>query len=179
FIRMVSEAGKLQKGDKVFVGRDLRPSSPAIAALCMAAIEDAGCQPVDCGVLPTPALSYYAISQQAPSIMVTGSHIPDDRNGLKFYRRDGEIDKNDEIAISTVYATLPENLAFRHLYDTPLSSGAIDLYVKRYVGFVGLENLHGLRVGVYQHSSVARDLIVRVLTELGAETVLLGRSDVF
>lgn len=179
FIRMLSEAGKLLKGDKVFVGRDLRPSSPAIAALCMAAIEDAGLQPVDCGLLPTPALSYYAIAQRAPSIMVTGSHIPDDRNGLKFYRRDGEIDKNDEIAISSVYAALPENLAFRHSHDASRSSDAIDNYVKRYVGFLGFESLEGLRVGVYQHSSVARDLIVRILTELGAEAVPLGRSDVF
>ncbi|WP_247996577.1 phosphomannomutase [Brucella tritici] len=179
FVEMLSEAGKLRRGDKVFVGRDLRPSSPAIAALCMAAIEDAGFQPVDCGVLPTPALSHFAISQQAPCIMVTGSHIPDDRNGLKFYRNDGEIDKNDESAISAVYAALPENLAFRHLHDAPLSSDAIDRYVKRYVDFVGLESLRGLRVGVYQHSSVARDLIVRILTELGAEAVPLGRSDVF
>lgn len=179
FVEMLSKAGKLQKGDMVFVGRDLRPSSPAIAALCMAAIEDAGFQPVDCGVLPTPALSHFAISQQAPCVMVTGSHIPDDRNGLKFYRNDGEIDKNDESAISAVYAALPENLAFRHLHDVPLSRDAIDRYVKRYVDFVGLENLHGLRVGVYQHSSVARDLIIRILTELGAEAVPLGRSDVF
>ncbi|KXO74298.1 phosphomannomutase [Brucella anthropi] len=179
FVEMLSKAGKLQKGDMVFVGRDLRSSSPAIAALCMAAIGDAGFQPVDCGVLPTPALSHFAISQQAPCIMVTGSHIPDDRNGLKFYRNDGEIDKNDESAISAVYAALPENLAFRHLHDAPLSSDAIDRYVKRYVDFVGLESLRGLRVGVYQHSSVARDLIIRILTELGAEAVPLGRSDVF
>ncbi|WP_312196788.1 phosphomannomutase [Brucella anthropi] len=179
FVGMLSEAGKLRAGDKVFVGRDLRPSSPAITALCMAAIEDAGFQPVDCGVLPTPALSHYAISQLAPCIMVTGSHIPDDRNGLKFYRNDGEIDKNDESAISAVYVALPDNLAFRHLHDAFHSSDAIDCYVKRYVGFLGLESLRGLRVGVYQHSSVARDLIVRVLTELGAETVPLGRSDVF
>ncbi|KAB2759831.1 phosphomannomutase [Brucella anthropi] len=179
FVEMLLKAGKLQKGDKVFVGQDLRPSSPAIAALCMAAIEDAGFQPVDCGVLPTPALSHFAISQQAPCIMVTGSHIPDDRNGLKFYRNDGEIDKNDESAISAIYAALPENHAFRHLHDVPLSSDAIDRYVKRYVDFVGLESLRGLRVGVYQHSSVARDLIIRILTELGAEAVPLGRSDVF
>ena len=179
FVEMLSKAGKLHKGDEVFVGRDLRPSSPAIAALCMAASEDAGFQPVDCGVLPTPALSHFAISQQAPCIMVTGSHIPDDRNGLKFYRNDGEIDKNDESAISAVYAALPENLAFRHLHDVPLSRDAIDRYVKRYVDFVGLESLRGLRVGVYQHSSVARDLIIRILTELGAEAVPLGRSDVF
>ncbi|MGN6450358.1 MAG: phosphomannomutase [Brucella intermedia] len=179
FVGMLSAAGKLHRGDSVFVGRDLRPSSPAIAALCMAAIEDAGFQPVDCGVLPTPALSNYAISQQAPSIMVTGSHIPDDRNGLKFYRADGEIDKNDESAISAAYAALPANLAFRHLHDAPYGSDAIDLYVNRYVGFLGHESLRGLRVGVYQHSSVARDLIVRILTELGAEAVPLGRSDVF
>ncbi|MCH4539748.1 phosphomannomutase [Ochrobactrum sp. A-1] len=179
FVKMLLKAGKLQKGHKVFVGQDLRPSSPAIAALCMAAIEDAGFQPVDCGVLPTPALSHFAISQQAPCIMVTGSHIPDDRNGLKFYRNDGEIDKNDESAISAIYAALPENHAFRHLHDVPLSSDAIDRYVKRYVDFVGLESLRGLRVGVYQHSSVARDLIIRILTELGAEAVPLGRSDVF
>ena len=31
--------------------------------------------------------------------MVTGSHIPDDRNGLKFYSREGEITKADETAI--------------------------------------------------------------------------------
>jgi len=179
FVGMLSEAGKLHRGDKVFVGRDLRPSSPDIAALCMAAIEDGGFQPVDCGVLPTPALSNYAISQQAPSIMVTGSHIPDDRNGLKFYRADGEIDKNDESAISAAYAALPANLAFRHLHDAPYGSDAIDLYVNRYVGFLGHESLRGLRVGVYQHSSVARDLIVRILTELGSEGVPLGRSDVF
>ncbi|NKE75595.1 phosphomannomutase [Ochrobactrum sp. MC-1LL] len=179
FVGMLSEAGKLHRGDKVFVGRDLRPSSPDIAALCMAAIEDGGFEPVDCGVLPTPALSNYAISQQAPSIMVTGSHIPDDRNGLKFYRADGEIDKNDESAISAAYAALPANLAFRHLHDAPYGSDAIDLYVNRYVGFLGHESLRGLRVGVYQHSSVARDLIVRILTELGSEGVPLGRSDVF
>ena len=179
FVRMLTEAGKMEKDDKVFVGRDLRPSSPAIAALCMAAIEDAGFQPVDCGVLPTPALSYYAITQQAPSIMVTGSHIPDDRNGLKFYRADGEIDKNDERAIGDVFAELPANLAFRHVQDTPSSSDAIEHYVKRYVEFCGRESLKGLRVGVYQHSSVARDLTVRILTELGAETMPLGRSDVF
>jgi phosphomannomutase len=74
---------------------------------------------------------------------------------------------------------LPANLAFRHLHDAPYGSDAIDLYVQRYVGFLERGSLEGLRVGVYQHSSVARDLIVRILTGLGAEAVPLGRSDVF
>jgi phosphomannomutase len=38
--------------------------------------------------------------------MITGSHIPADRNGIKFYRPDGEIDKDDEAAITTAAAEL-------------------------------------------------------------------------
>jgi hypothetical protein len=53
-----------------------------------------GLEPVDCGVLPTPALALYAMGQNAGALMITGSHIPDDRNGVKFYRPDGEIDKD-------------------------------------------------------------------------------------
>ena len=36
-----------------------------------------------------------------PCFMITGSHIPFDRNGLKFYRPDGEISKSDEHVILT------------------------------------------------------------------------------
>ncbi|GAA5626263.1 phosphoglucosamine mutase [Brucella sp. NBRC 12953] len=179
FVNMLAARGGLHPGDKVFVGQDLRPSSPDIAALTMGAIEDAGFKPVDCGVLPTPALSYFAISQNAPCIMITGSHIPDDRNGLKFYRRDGEIDKDDEAAISVAYAKLPADLAPRKATNLPVSADALDAYAKRYTKLLGANSLSGLKVGVYQHSSVARDLLMKVLSELGADAVALGRSDVF
>ncbi len=119
------------------------------------------------------------MSQRAPCIMVTGSHIPDDRNGLKFYRADGEIDKNDEQAISTTHAALPLSLSFRHQRDIAENDAAIAAYTRRYVDFVGRGSLRGLHVGVYQHSSVARDLMTRILAELGAKTIALGRSDVF
>ncbi|MBC2887046.1 phosphomannomutase [Ochrobactrum sp. CM-21-5] len=179
FVRMLVESGKLEHSATVFVGRDLRPSSPDIAALCMAAITDAGFKPINCGVLPTPALSHYAMMQQAPCIMVTGSHIPDNRNGLKFYRRDGEIDKRDERAISSVYASLSAGLAFQHLNTVPENDAATTAYIDRYADFMGQDSLNGLCVGVYQHSSVARDLLARVLSALGAEAVALGRSNVF
>jgi len=179
FVNMLAAKGSLHPGDKVFVGQDLRPSSPDIAALTMGAIEDAGFKPVDCGVLPTPALSYFAISQNAPCIMITGSHIPDDRNGLKFYRCDGEIDKDDEAAISAAYAKLSPDLAPRKASNLPVSAEALDAYAKRYTKLLGAKSLSGLKVGVYQHSSVARDLLMKVLRELGADAVALGRSDVF
>lgn len=179
FVKMLAAKGSLRPGDKVFVGQDLRPSSPDIAALAMGAIRDGGFTPVDCGVLPTPALSYFAMGQDASCIMVTGSHIPDDRNGLKFYRSDGEIDKNDEAAISAAYTGLPADLAPVKATDLPSSDAALAAYAARYIDLLSAESLAGLKVGVYQHSSVARDLLVRVLTALGAQAVALGRSDVF
>src|SRR3546814_20664639 len=64
----------------------------------MAAVRAAGLEAECCGMLPTPALALHAITQRIPAVMVTGSHIPFDRNGLKFYRPDGAIDKMEEQA---------------------------------------------------------------------------------
>lgn len=97
FIQGLSLAGR---GQKIALGMDLRPSSPDIAQACVAGIRQAGCEVDFCGVLPTPALALYALVNGLPAIMVTGSHIPFDRNGIKFYRADGEISKADEAAMT-------------------------------------------------------------------------------
>ena len=80
---------------------DNRPSSKRMAAACAGAAKALGFSVHYYGVLPTPALACYAMQHNMPAIMVTGSHIPFDRNGLKFYRPDGEITKADEQAILT------------------------------------------------------------------------------
>jgi phosphomannomutase len=67
---------------QVLVGRDLRPSSPRIAAACRRAIRAEGIAAIACGVVPTPALALEAARRGAAAVMVTGSHIPFDRNGL-------------------------------------------------------------------------------------------------
>ena len=102
FVRHLLMTGYVQSGARMFVGRDLRESSPMIAARCVKALRRAGMVAVDCGVLPTPALALYSRANRAAAIMVTGSHIPADRNGLKFYRPDGEIDKADEASIAAL-----------------------------------------------------------------------------
>jgi phosphomannomutase len=77
------------------------------------------------------------------------------------------------------YAKLPADLAPRKATNLPVSAEALDAYAKRYTKLLGANSLSGLKVGVYQHSSVARDLLMKVLSELGADAVALGRSDVF
>jgi phosphomannomutase len=116
-----------------------------------------GLEPVDCGVLPTPALALYAMGQNAAALMITGSHIPDDRNGVKFYRPDGEIDKNDELAISELApqcAGMPSPQGRRLMRDRSLEASAG--FIERYRGFAPDGLLQGLRIGLYEHSSAAK-----------------------
>ena len=178
FLALLEKRGDIRPGDGVLVGQDLRASSPAIAARVHGAILAAGFDALDCGAVPTPALALGAMERGLPAIMVTGSHIPEDRNGLKFYRADGEIDKRDEEGIVAIHAGPPppdaaQPGALRALPDI------LARYSARTLDFFGGEALKGLRVGVYQHSSVARDLIVDLLRALGAEAAALGRAQGF
>lgn len=178
FVAHMRDSGALDERSQVLIGRDLRASSERIAAACVSAIVDQGCDAVDCGELPTPALAMEALARACPAIMVTGSHIPEDRNGLKFYRPDGEIDKVDEAAILARLGQSSPASPSRPRGETRRIDDPLAEYRQRYVGF-GRDVLQGMRIAVYQHSSVARDLLRDILTGLGAECVPVARSDTF
>ncbi|QEP42332.1 phosphomannomutase [Ectothiorhodospiraceae bacterium BW-2] len=165
------------EADSLIIGHDLRPSSPAITAACIAAIEASGKKSCYCGALPTPALAYYGLRQQQPVIVITGSHIPFDRNGIKFYRQQGEITKADERAMLAAKITLPEQLTPPPL--PPLQPDATTHYLNRYLDCFSDRPLLGKRIALYEHSSVARELFTQLLQQLGAEVISLGRTDTF
>jgi phosphomannomutase len=182
FLAYLTSQGLWKSGDRVALAGDLRPSTPHILAACALAVEDLGGKPVFCGFVPTPALACYAISEGIPAIMVTGSHIPDDRNGIKFYRPDGEILKHEEPHILGQRVRPRQWNASGEAASLPaltLHEGIGAAYVRRYVDYFGPDCLSGACVGVYQHSAVGRDILVDVLEGLGAEAVALGRSDLF
>ncbi len=161
---------------QVAVAIDNRPSSPAMAQACIAAIQAQGLEAIYYGVIPTPALAYSAMQDEIPCIMVTGSHIPFDRNGLKFYRPDGEITKIDEQAI------LAAEISFEIESSLPkliTSSRAAEQYVERYTSLFEPELLKGKRIGIYEHSSAGRDIYQGLFQALGAEVISLERTDEF
>ncbi|CAD7054549.1 phosphomannomutase [Pseudorhizobium endolithicum] len=182
FGRYLLESGRASEGATILLGRDFRDSSPRIAENCAAALAALGFQVQDCGTVPTPALALYGLRQGAASLMVTGSHIPADRNGIKFYRPDGEIDKEDEQAIGALagaadVGSAPAPLPASGFPDR--SQECRDQFLARNSSLLPKDALKGLRIGVYQHSTVARDLLVDVLQFYGADVLPLGRSDTF
>ena len=162
--------------NRLAIAIDNRPSSRDIASACISAAKSAGVVVDYYGVIPTPALALTSMADNIPAIMVTGSHIPFDRNGLKFYRTDGEISKQDELAILAVDATLPD---FRVVQLPIVSKRAENAYLARYLNFFSANSLEGKRIGIYEHSSAGRDLYANLFEKLGAKVISLGRSDKF
>ncbi|SEG33665.1 phosphomannomutase [Vibrio hangzhouensis] len=162
--------------EQVALAIDNRPSSYAMAQSCAGALMQLRIHTFYYGVIPTPALAYTAMRKGIPCIMVTGSHIPFDRNGLKFYRPDGEITKQDELRIIQADCGFEASIT---LPELTVDSTAADNYLSRFIDLFTPTFLIGKRIGIYEHSSAGRELYHRLFQALGAETVSLGRSDQF
>lgn len=149
------------------------------------AIEDEGLRVVNCGLIPTPAVTYYGVMTGIPTIMITGSHIPADRNGIKYNLSGREIIKEDEELISGLEVEVDETLFDENgtLKETgklpEVNEEAREIYKKRYLDFFETDLLQNKRIGLYGHSAVGRELIEEVLQSLGAEVVRLDFSDSF
>jgi phosphomannomutase len=197
--------GGIRRGEDFYFAYDLRPSSSEfvaqeegrgeIAQAIVKAIVDAGMQAVNLGRIPTPALANFALSRNKGSIMVTGSHIPFERNGYKTNSSRGELLKQQEAPINEqvrqVRQRLYEQPWEQSLFDQRgmLKCGHQDLpqehgegraaYIERFTNFFSGSTLNGKRILVYQHSAVGRDLLVEILQRLGAQVAKGGRSDTF
>ncbi len=197
--------GGIQVGQVFYFAHDLRESSTCfvpsqgdrgeLAQAIEQAIRDAGLVPVNLGEIPTPALTAFALSKGCGSIMVTGSHIPFERNGYKTNSAHGELLKDDEAPIKLqvehwrhrllaepfAQSQFAEDGGFKHGHRELVAPirDARDAYLRRYRDFFGATCLQGLRVLVYQHSAVGRDLLVEMLRLVGAEVIPVGRSETF
>lgn len=164
----------------VWIGADLRASSPEIARMVAASVAAKGWEPRYGGAVPTPALAAWALARGLPAIMVTGSHIPADYNGLKFYRPDGELLKSDEPAIRELAGKALGAAVDFGGYDLPSIDPVVaKSYGARYTGAFAPDALEGLKLGVFEHSAVGCDLLADMLDALGAQCTRLGRNEAF
>jgi phosphomannomutase len=197
--------GGIVRGEEFFFARDLRPSSDSyvpelggrgeIAQAIVAAIRDAGMRAMNLGAIPTPALACYALAHGKGSVMVTGSHIPFDRNGYKTNSSKGELLKQQEAPINEQVRKVRARLYDQHRDQSPFDERGLfktghqdlpaehrearDAWIERFTSFFKGASLGGKRLLVYQHSAVGRDLLVEVLERLHAQVIAAGRSATF
>ncbi len=97
----------------IAVGYDSRISAPALCKAVVEGITEAGNDVVVTGLSTTPSMFMLLKDTEAEvrcngSIMLTASHLPFHRNGLKFFSHEGGLEADDLKAILTAAATLPE-----------------------------------------------------------------------
>lgn len=90
---------KLSKNAKdltISVGRDSRISGPRIVASVTKAFTDDGVKVLDCGLASTPSMFMTTVDLKCDgALQITASHHPFNRNGLKFFTRDGGLEASD------------------------------------------------------------------------------------
>lgn len=181
----------------VAIAGDHRKSTPRIVKAAAFAAEQEGLLADYCGLVPTPAIAVHGLKHEMPSLMVTGSHIPEDRNGIKYNMPWGEVLKADEAEISLRYGKLETEEAARVQNGTSAFTGRGDLkpvigfelgpenpaagrsYVDRLAAFFPAGCLAGRKIVFYQHSCVSRRILPETLRGLGAHVVEVGWSESF
>ena len=80
----------------VTIGRDSRVSGPRIAKTVASELCRAGARVINCDLASTPSMFMTTVDLGADgAVMITASHHPFNRNGLKFFTRSGGLEGSD------------------------------------------------------------------------------------
>lgn len=92
------KTGRKPQELKLAIGRDPRITGAKLTDGLMHGFGPYGCQVLDCGLASTPAMFMATVFPEFAcdgTIMITASHLPFNRNGFKFFTRDGGLNKKD------------------------------------------------------------------------------------
>lgn len=165
-----------KRGLKVAVGHDSRLSADVIKTAVFQGLERGGCAVFDCGLASTPAMFMSTVFDNHgydASIMLTASHLPFNRNGMKFFVREGGLEKQDIKKILTIATEIGE-LEATQLSNT-VQVSLMDDYANHLVQVIrkgaGSEQpLAGLRIVVDAGNGAGGYFVDQVLKPLGADT---------
>lgn len=159
---------------EIAVGRDMRVSSPQLAAALLEGITDQGVTAIELGMTTTDEL-YFAVGKfnYPAGVMITASHNPGKYNGMKFCRaqafpislESGLADIRD-LAISGDFAE-PEHKG------RVIKRDVLDDYVKHALSFIDVNKIKPLKVVIDAGNGMAGMVMPRVFQHLPCELVPL------
>ncbi|MFW6120833.1 MAG: phosphoglucosamine mutase [Petrotogales bacterium] len=117
---------------KIAIATDARSSKDMLNAAVTSGLLSTGCDVVDVGLVPTPAIQYAVKKKDFDSgVIITASHNPPQFNGIKGVDSDGtEFYKDVEEAIEKIYFEKTFSLAdWKHVGKHSTWDGCTDLYI--------------------------------------------------
>nr|HET6901815.1 phosphomannomutase/phosphoglucomutase [Ktedonobacteraceae bacterium] len=159
---------------EIAVGRDMRVSSPQLAAAMMRGITDNGTNAIELGMTTTDGL-YFAVGKfnYAAGVMITASHNPGRDNGMKFCRAQA-FPVSQESGLADI-----RDLAISGNFTEPAAKGQIikhditDAYVKHALSFIDVSKIRPLKVVIDAGNGMAGMIMPHVFKHLPCELVPL------
>ncbi len=159
----------------IALGRDSRLSGPVLLSACAHALCGVGVRVYDYGLASTPAMFMTTVTPGYlvdGSIMLTASHLPFNRNGMKFFTAEGGLEKAD---IADIIGRADKEF-------TPIGRGELSssdfmkVYAAQLVDKVRLATdseapLRGLKIIVDAGNGAGGFFAEDVLKPLGADTL--------
>ncbi len=161
---------------KIAVGHDSRLSSDAIKTAVFQGLEKNGSAVFDCGLASTPAMFMSTVFENHRydgSIMLTASHLPFNRNGMKFFTREGGLGKKEITEILTIASEMGSFAGedFSRVQNVALMDDYAAHLVQIIREGVGTQKpLKGLKIIVDAGNGAGGYFVDLVLKPLGADT---------
>lgn len=155
----------------IAIGMDPRTSSPRIKDQLFQGLAESNLELFDEGGTPIPSINWLIINTEITgAIMVTGSHIAPELNGVKFYAHNEEISYDDQKEIESIYENLKEK---KELEQKQLNINeeqrAIELYSELLVGLSKSKKKY--KIAVDCANGAQSFVIPQVLDRIGMEVV--------
>ena len=178
FARWLSGRSGKEVGDlKIGVGHDSRITAEQMKTAFISGLSAAGAAVYDCGLVSTPSMFMTVVFPEFSfdgSVMITASHLPFNRNGLKFFNPDGGLEKSDIKEILTLAKTLtPADSDQKALPCESLAAYTRSLREKIREGVQAEDYsnpLKGLHIVVDAGNGAGGFFVSQVLAPLGADT---------
>jgi|SRR3990167_224046 len=132
----------------------------------------------DEGLSPSPAMNYILIADHdiAGSIMITGSHIRADFNGLKFFINPGEILKEHEKEIEHIYEEVKDKIPFLYTGRAIIENRANEFYRKMLLGLT--ESYPRWKIILDCGNGSQSGIMPSLFKELGMEPIMINNDPI-
>lgn len=175
--KIAASYGTLVKG-RVAVGGDTRTSTEMIKHAVISGLLSSGCDVVDLGILPTPALQFAVRNYYDGGIMITASHNPPQYNGIKLMDSDGIGTPDDmEIKIEDMFFNdNPDRVSWNEIGETDVNEGILDEYIQNVIDRVDADAIKKARLKVIVDcgSGAACFTTPYILRKLGCEVLTMN-----